>query len=152
MSDEQRWRQRAACKDHPDPDLWFPEQGGAKSQSARAKVICGGCPVRFQCLGYAQRNQIPEGIWGGFGQKERWRMRRGMNTDRRRSSVTNLPEATARRLFSRAIEQGVEQTARDAGTTGRSLYRLWDHYGMGRPTDTAAYNARHYMAAKEKTS
>lgn len=50
------------------PDPWFVERG----ESARpAKRVCGGCPVRQQCLQYALDAHITEGIWGGLTPRER---------------------------------------------------------------------------------
>lgn len=69
----QDWRLRAACLEHPNPDMWFP---GAHDDAARdaAKSICAACPVRAQCLADAlrggQRSPV-RGIWGGTTQRER---------------------------------------------------------------------------------
>jgi WhiB family transcriptional regulator, redox-sensing transcriptional regulator len=64
---ERRWQDRAACAGL-DPDLWFPEPGG---DTATAKAICAGCPVRWQCYDYAQTRPEKHGIWGGFSARER---------------------------------------------------------------------------------
>jgi WhiB family redox-sensing transcriptional regulator len=32
---------------------------------AQAKSLCGGCPVRAQCLEGALSRQEPAGVWGG---------------------------------------------------------------------------------------
>jgi len=34
-------------------------------QVAEAKSLCGGCPVRAQCLEGALSRQEPAGVWGG---------------------------------------------------------------------------------------
>lgn len=40
------WRLRAACHNHPKPDLWFPD----RSDGAEARFICvQRCPVRLEC-------------------------------------------------------------------------------------------------------
>jgi WhiB family redox-sensing transcriptional regulator len=36
-----------------------------RSKRMEAVAICKGCPVSFQCLRYAVKNDIRWGIWGG---------------------------------------------------------------------------------------
>ncbi len=45
-----------------DPDLWFAED---PAELERAKTLCGGCPVRRQCLSAALERAEPWGVWGG---------------------------------------------------------------------------------------
>jgi len=45
-----------------DPDLWFAE---TPSDLERAKILCGGCPIRRQCLRAALDRAEPWGVWGG---------------------------------------------------------------------------------------
>lgn len=44
------WHRQAACKDVPDPDIFYPERGPTGDE---AKAICGTCPVRAACLEWA---------------------------------------------------------------------------------------------------
>lgn len=60
------WPAQAACRDS-DPDSLFV-QGAAQN---RAKTICGGCPVRTECLADALDNRIEFGVWGGMTERER---------------------------------------------------------------------------------
>jgi WhiB family transcriptional regulator, redox-sensing transcriptional regulator len=71
------WRSAGACM-HADPDLFFPISmtGRAAAQIAAAKAICAGCPVRRECLDYAQANEPIYGIWGGTTADDRQRARR----------------------------------------------------------------------------
>ena len=55
------WREAAVCA-QTDLDAFFPENGGS---TKRAKTICGGCPVKRQCLETALQNGERFGIWGG---------------------------------------------------------------------------------------
>lgn len=55
------WRVHALCADK-DPELWFP-QSAAEAESA--KVICGMCPVRVDCLAYGRSVPGVFGVWGG---------------------------------------------------------------------------------------
>ena len=45
-----------------EPDLWFAEE---PADLERAKSLCGGCPIRRQCLALALERAEPWGVWGG---------------------------------------------------------------------------------------
>jgi WhiB family redox-sensing transcriptional regulator len=60
------WPTMAACRG-ADPDALFV-QGAAQN---RAKLVCGGCPVRAECLADALDNRIEFGVWGGMTERER---------------------------------------------------------------------------------
>ena len=65
------FRYRARCVD--DPELFYPigEGHAFAEQIARAKGICGGCPVRAVCLAEALSHRELDGIWGGTTAAER---------------------------------------------------------------------------------
>lgn len=81
------WRERAVCKpsNGHSPELWFPppprpfgtraEQRASRKQrreqEAEAKRLCALCPVKAECLEYANDNDEREGIWGGLTPQER---------------------------------------------------------------------------------
>jgi WhiB family transcriptional regulator, redox-sensing transcriptional regulator len=71
------WRAVAACL-HADPDLFFPisAAGPSRAEVDQAKAFCMHCPVRGQCLEFAQANAPLYGIWGGMTLDERQRIRR----------------------------------------------------------------------------
>jgi WhiB family transcriptional regulator, redox-sensing transcriptional regulator len=71
------WRLSAACR-QVDPELFFPvgTTGPAIEQVGLAKGICQACPVQEPCLGWAMRNQIAFGIWGGTTEEDRQILRR----------------------------------------------------------------------------
>lgn len=51
-------------------NAWHNSKPGSPEERA-AKIICGGCPVRFDCaLGALERGE-PHGIWGGLDRKDR---------------------------------------------------------------------------------
>lgn len=50
------------------PDLWFSED---RHNIKRAKDICGGCPVRLECLKVALDGNEAFGIFGGLTPDER---------------------------------------------------------------------------------
>ena len=80
------WRDIAACRDHPEPELWYPL--GHKSRldlaiETEAKAICAGCPVMAECLADA----------------DDWGIRAGLNEDERRAlKRRNQPYEVRRRL------------------------------------------------------
>lgn len=80
------WMEQAACANHDDPDLWFPEQG-QDEQRQEALRICAGCPVRAACLAYVQPMPPQSGIWGGTTEEDRIR-------DRRRRAAARAREAS----------------------------------------------------------
>ena len=56
---------RAKCRGMED--ALFPEASDQK----RARLVCSGCPVRFECLAEALDNRIEWGVWGGMTERER---------------------------------------------------------------------------------
>lgn len=69
------WQNQAACAGM-NPDLFFPDAGGAGAKAAKA--ICHVCPVEAECLQYALDNDERHGIFGGTTPRERQRLRRGL--------------------------------------------------------------------------
>lgn len=67
-----RWQDRGRCAE-VDGDLFFPEKGGSTRQ---AKQVCRSCEVRAECLEYALEHDERFGIWGGFSERERRRLKR----------------------------------------------------------------------------
>jgi WhiB family redox-sensing transcriptional regulator len=59
------WTTRAKCRGMEDG--LFPEAADQK----RARLICAGCPVRYECLAEALDNKIEWGVWGGMTERER---------------------------------------------------------------------------------
>lgn len=70
------WPERAACNQPGvNPDWFFPEKG---RHGKRALLVCGGCPVRDECLAdaLARSERDDWGIRGGLTERERQRLRR----------------------------------------------------------------------------
>jgi len=59
------WTMLAKCRGMGD--ALFPEAIDQK----RAKAVCMGCPVRFECLAEALDDRIEWGVWGGMTERER---------------------------------------------------------------------------------
>lgn len=67
------WMKDALCRREVDPESFYP----AKHKKATgAKSVCGGCPVRAECLEYSLAMRDDFGVWGGESARER-RKRRG---------------------------------------------------------------------------
>jgi len=71
------WRDTAACRDS-EPNLFFPigSTGSAVDQIEAAKAICLECSVREECLNYALETNQEAGVWGGYAEAERRRLRK----------------------------------------------------------------------------
>lgn len=71
------WAEEGACREHPDPDIWFPtSKDEDHPDTRRAKAICRRCPVQADCLRYALEAGEEFGIWGGESERARDRIRR----------------------------------------------------------------------------
>lgn len=82
------WRDLAACRDS-DPTLFFPvgSTGPAVEQIQAAKEICGACAAREDCLQYALETNQEAGVWGGYAEDERRRLRKRWLAERRRRAL-----------------------------------------------------------------
>lgn len=83
------WRDGAACRDS-EPNLFFPigSTGPAVDQIESAKEICFDCTVREECLTYALETNQEAGVWGGYAEDERRRLRKRWLAERRRRAVS----------------------------------------------------------------
>lgn len=86
---EEDWRQRAACRNHEDPDVFFPvgNAGPALDQIEAAKSVCYPCRVRKQCLEWALQTDQDIGVWGGLSEDERKNLRRDVKKGNRQPSL-----------------------------------------------------------------
>lgn len=70
-----RWEERAACRDDPHPDAWFPRGGNNNADAERALRICMACPVAAECLEdaltFERETREPKGIRGRMTQAQR---------------------------------------------------------------------------------
>ncbi len=84
------WTARAACRGM-DPDTFFPGRG---APTREAKAVCARCPVKADCLKAALEERERFGIWGGFSERERRRLRRRVNAG---ADLEAVVEETLRR-------------------------------------------------------
>lgn len=66
------WMEKAKCKDRTDV-VFFPSNG---DNGKNARRFCGDCPVQQQCLQYALRHNLTDGVWGGKTPNERKAIRK----------------------------------------------------------------------------
>ncbi|QCW49808.1 WhiB family transcriptional regulator [Nocardioides dongxiaopingii] len=71
-ADAAGWQERALCA-QTDPEAFFPEKGGSTRE---AKKVCQTCEVRTECLEAALENDERFGIWGGYSERERRRIKK----------------------------------------------------------------------------
>ena len=85
---DRRWQERANCLG-VDPDLFFPvgTTGPAIDQIAAAKAVCNQCEAKEPCLEFALTTNQDSGVWGGFSEEERRKLRRQWQAARRRASA-----------------------------------------------------------------
>lgn len=77
------WRYDAKCRGL-DTEFWYPPRDKSKYKPIAdiAKDVCFGrdgapeCPVRLQCLLYADKMEEQHGIWGGMSHRERNALKR----------------------------------------------------------------------------
>ncbi len=65
------WREEAACNDM-GPEYFYADKDSPEYEFA--KIVCGSCAVRAECLDFALVTREKFGIWGGYDERERGRM------------------------------------------------------------------------------
>ena len=63
------WAASGACRGAP-VGVFYPSVAEGDN-SAQARQICAGCPVRAECLVWAIQCDEPAGIWAGFDEDDR---------------------------------------------------------------------------------
>ncbi|GAA4988535.1 WhiB family transcriptional regulator [Kineococcus glutinatus] len=100
------WAGRGTCAASSADELFV--QGSAQN---RAKAVCGGCPVRTECLADALDSRVEFGVWGGMTERER------------RALLKRRPNVKSwRRLLETARDQHLGQAA--AAVTGAPPTRI----------------------------
>ena len=92
------WRDLADCRDS-EPTLFFPvgTTGPAIDQIEAAIAICMTCPVQESCLQYALETNQESGVWGGYAEDDRRRLRKRWLAERRRRAGLDGGGETDRR-------------------------------------------------------
>lgn len=81
---DEKWMADALCRQVDVGDVFFPDVGGQKTALEAAR-ICANCDVRKQCLDFAVRGDIREGVWGGTTPNARRKIRRQLRKDEQRA-------------------------------------------------------------------
>lgn len=113
---EQDWTAYGLCG-REQPDALFVS-GAAQRQ---ARILCGDCPVRVECLVDALDHRVPFGVWGGMTERERRALLRARpDVESWREVVAEEPDLVAplvrrgravRRLASGAAASSVAATS-----------------------------------------
>ena len=84
------WREFSSCRDS-DPNLFFPtgSTGLAVDQIDVAVAICAACSVQEECLQYALETNQEAGVWGGYAEDDRRRLRKRWLAERRRQRMAS---------------------------------------------------------------
>jgi WhiB family redox-sensing transcriptional regulator len=79
------WRELSDCRDS-DPDLFFPigTTGLATDKIRQSVAICSACAMQEECLQYALETNQEAGVWGGYAEDDRRRLRKRWLAERRR--------------------------------------------------------------------
>ena len=82
------WRDLASCR-FSDSSVFFPagSSGPALEVIEKAKSICATCPVQAECIAFALEANQESGIWGGYAEDERRRLRKRWLAERRRRNA-----------------------------------------------------------------
>jgi len=110
-----------------DPDSFFPDKGHSV---AAAKKVCGGCPVKDECLQWALDRDERFGVWGGLSERERRRLHGKPTTKRARQAECGT--ASGYRAHKRLGEESCEACSE----ANRTYNREWQHR-TGRRTPQA---------------
>ena len=72
------WKEKAACRGTGIGPFFNRRSQSDKDTTER---ICGGCPVRAECLAYAMKHEKSEnlriGVWGGLNPSDRTEIANG---------------------------------------------------------------------------
>lgn len=125
--------ENAACADIKDKNLFFPD--GKSEETDRLPIlrkICKGCQEREECLGYAIKEEIPYGIWGGKTPSERGH---------------NLPRDEKKKRNQRVIQlrnQGIstDEIARKVGIRVTQIYRIFTEANKARKREDQSNQIR----------
>lgn len=92
----QPWRDKAACRDYPNPEDWFPTKGVAPIAYARLRPVCASCTVQPECEAFILEceatGSFRVGFWAGYTPKER----QALVSARKKAARQEKKEATCR--------------------------------------------------------
>jgi WhiB family redox-sensing transcriptional regulator len=79
------WDKDAACRTltQKEKEDFFPIRGDGRGRAMirKARKVCLGCPVLYECLHAALVTNEHYGVWGMSSPKQRLKLRRGKDAD-----------------------------------------------------------------------
>lgn len=78
MVGDRSWMVRARCRIEKMPTAEFYVSRQRTLDVLPLRLFCRACPVRWECLDFAISNGDRYGVWGGYVDKERRKIRRRM--------------------------------------------------------------------------
>ena len=122
ISDIWDWQRLGACRGRDSAQFFHPdgERGASRNRrEAKAKTVCGSCPVRAQCAAHALAVREPYGVWGGFTEAERLRLLAigWEDTADRRHSRVDVGRLEARLGRTRSVTLPQQRTAPERRTS-----------------------------------
>lgn len=121
------WQSSGSCRDHDDPETWFPigENAAAQAQASEAVAVCWQCPVRAECLQFALDTRQDVGVWGGLTEQERRALHKRRIRRHDRGDMSALDHILTKRLseFQELEARGLEPVdiARELGTNVQTV-------------------------------
>jgi WhiB family redox-sensing transcriptional regulator len=72
------WMENANCR-NMDVEIFFPEVG--MNVDPFVAEVCGTCPVRWECMWFANETSTDTGYYGGMSpmERRRWRQKYGVS-------------------------------------------------------------------------
>jgi WhiB family redox-sensing transcriptional regulator len=88
-TERKEWMEHAACRE-TDAEMFFPvgTTGASLEQINRAVAICSVCNALDQCLNFALQTNQEFGVWGGYAEDDRRRLRKRWLAERRRQATS----------------------------------------------------------------
>ena len=123
------WQRLGLCRGRDSAQFFHPdgERGSSRNRrEAKAKTMCGACPVRGECAAHALAVREPYGVWGGFSEAERLRLLAVGMSNREIGTRLRISEATVKfhvrnlrdKLEVRRRTEHVEQAPQRKATAG----------------------------------
>lgn len=73
VTTDSSWQDSSLCRE-VDPETFFAPDGerpqDKMEREALAIAVCKQCPVTSECLAFAVRTQMADGVWGGLGTED----------------------------------------------------------------------------------
>ena len=88
-TEPKEWMENAACRD-TDPEMFFPvgTTGSSLDQINRAVSVCSVCHAVDECLSFALQTNQEFGVWGGYAEDDRRRLRKRWLAEKRKKATS----------------------------------------------------------------